>query len=126
MGEGPPAEHKRGVPFFSAKMEICYNYGMLAKNDRRKFYKTGAWRHLRKIQLERQPLCELCWENFRKQTVAKIVDHKDATWKTWKDFIEADLQSLCYKCHRDKTTDDLVEIKRKKMLEVKEYAKTDH
>ena len=55
LGEGPRRQHKRGVPFFSAKMEICCNNTMLAKNDRRKFYKTGAWRHLRKIHLERQP-----------------------------------------------------------------------
>jgi len=130
LGKGPPLQHKKGVPFFSAKMEICYNYAMLSDQARRKFYGLAVWQRLRKEQKQRQPLCELCWENFRKQTVATIADHKDATWgegvcseaEAFEKFITAPLQSLCYKCHRDKTTDDLVEIKRKKMLEVKEYA----
>ena len=104
-------------------MEICYNYAMLHNQDRQKFYDSAVWKRLRKEQKEKQPLCELCWENFRKQTVATVADHKDATWETWEQFLNFELQSLCYNCHRDKTTDDLVEIKRKKLLEVKEYGK---
>ena len=92
------------------------------RKKRQAFYQKSAWKRIRKIQLSKQPLCENCWKIFKRQTVATVCDHIDPAWETWYDFCKGPFQSLCRACHDEKTKfEDVVELKRKKLLEVKFY-----
>jgi len=67
-----------------------------------KFYESPAWRRLRKIQLGRYPMCQLCMAQG-KAVPAVIVDHiieiKDGGAALDLD----NLQSACRQCHNTKT-----------------------
>ena len=72
----------------------------------KKFYANRAWRRLRKIQLNEQPLCEMCLEEgITKQ--ADMVDHVVPIQVDWSLRLKKDnLQSLCNKCHAVKSAGD--------------------
>ena len=97
--------------------------------ERRRFYKKAVWRRLRLRQLKKSPLCEICWRDYKKQTVAKVCDHIDPTWETWTEFLRGPFQSLCRACHDEKTqTKDSMLLSRKAKFKIRgiEYAKTNH
>jgi len=63
------------------------------------FYKTGLWQRLRKLQLQRHPLCKFCLERGI-VTAANVVDHVTPHRGDWNAFVTGELQSLCEPCHR--------------------------
>jgi 5-methylcytosine-specific restriction protein A len=65
----------------------------------RRWYNTAAWRHVRKAQLQAQPLCERCrLKNFL--VPATVVNHKKPHKGDWSLFIDpANHQAVCQPCH---------------------------
>lgn len=85
---------------------------------RNKFYGTGIWKRIRKIQLQRSPLCVQC-QKYGKQTVATVCDHIDPSWDpSLESFVKGPFQSLCRECHQDKTGEDYSKLKKAEMLKV--------
>ena len=84
---------------------------------RSKFYKKYAWIKIRKSQLRKHALCELCIKEGR-QTVANTCDHIDPTWETWEEFIKGPFQSLCETCHREKSYEDVSKLIKKERLKI--------
>ena len=86
---------------------------------RNRYYKHRVWRRIRKIQLSKQPLCALC-EKRGIQSVANTADHIDPLWESWNEFISGPFQSLCQKCHKEKTEcEDLPKLIRKEKFEIR-------
>ena len=67
------------------------------------FYRKSAWRKLRKIVLEKNPLCVHCLENDGVVKQADVVDHIVPIKKNGAKLDESNLQGLCHKCHNRKT-----------------------
>ena len=88
--------------------------------ERQKFYWSTTWRRLRKIQLRKHALCEICLEDGL-QTVANTCDHIDPTWETWEEFIKGPFQSLCETCHNEKSKEDLSKLIKKDRLKLEVY-----
>ena len=68
----------------------------------RGWYNLKLWKDLRRQQLTRQPLCEMCLAHGKVE-FAKVVDHRSphrGNWELFKD--PANHQSLC-KQHHDST-----------------------
>lgn len=62
-------------------------------------YATKMWRQLRKVHLQRNPLCGKCLEQGR-TTAATVVHHMQAHRGDWSLFRDpANLQSVCELCH---------------------------
>lgn len=80
--------------------------GVRAKPDRRSpeaqayraLYHTARWLRLRKQQLAKQPLCEMCAARG-KVTAANTVDHKVEHKGDLELFFSGELASLCANCH---------------------------
>jgi 5-methylcytosine-specific restriction protein A len=71
----------------------------------RTWYNDARWRARRKLQLQKQPLCEDCLAEG-KTTPATIVDHVEPHGGDLRKFFTGALRSLC-KCHHDpKWADD--------------------
>jgi len=82
-------------------------YDVYERNERaKKFYSSPAWKKLRKIQLNEQPLCAMCLKkNIIKQ--AEMVDHIVPIQINWSlRLVKSNLQSLCNRCHAIKTAED--------------------
>ena len=62
-----------------------------------KFYQSSQWKKLRLIQLNREPLCEIC------QSIGEIVDHKQEISDGGCATCLENLQTLCKVCHNIKT-----------------------
>lgn len=69
----------------------------------RKSLNNVRWRKIRRIQLQRHPLCVHCAE-LGKATEATQVDHID--WQQPDNHHWDNLQSLCHSCHSKKTARD--------------------
>jgi len=54
---------------------------------------------LRKLQLQRHPLCKFCLDRGI-VTAAKVVDHVIPHRGNWNSFVTGELQSLCEPCHK--------------------------
>ena len=63
------------------------------------FYKTSRWQRLRRLQLQRHPLCKFCLERAI-VTAANVVDHVTPHRGDWNAFVTGELQSLCEPCHK--------------------------
>ncbi len=70
-----------------------------------KFYQSTAWRRLRTVKLEQQPMCEEC-ERQGKITPAQLVDHILPINKGGASLDIENLQSLCNTCHNRKSAKD--------------------
>tara|TARA_R100000808_G_C2126091_1_gene136336 strand:+ start:703 stop:1371 length:669 start_codon:yes stop_codon:yes gene_type:complete len=71
--------------------------------EREKFYNSSAWKQLRQYHIDGSPLCVHCL-TYELLTPAQQVDHKQARSKRPDLQLDPDnLQSLCRKCHGDKT-----------------------
>ena len=66
--------------------------------DEQRFYNGGTWRKLRTMQLQSQPLCELCLVDG-KTVVATVVHHKQEIKLDGERYGVDNLQSLCRSCH---------------------------
>ena len=65
---------------------------------------SRAWRRLREFQLNRQPLCEHCFDDKGLCVVATDVDHIDNDPSNNE---LSNLASLCHSCHSKKTMRDM-------------------
>ena len=66
------------------------------------FYKSAPWRKLRRIILNRNPLCVCCLDEGHTKA-ADVVDHITPIKQGGEKLDESNLQSLCHKCHNRKT-----------------------
>ena len=65
----------------------------------RRLYNTAAWRHIRRAQLARMPLCEVCTQRGL-VVPATVVNHRVAHRGDTALFADpANLQSTCAHCH---------------------------
>lgn len=69
------------------------------------FYQSTAWRKLRVVKLEREPMCEEC-ARLGKLTPAQMVDHIVPINKGGVGLDLDNLQSLCNACHASKSAKD--------------------
>lgn len=65
---------------------------------RHPFYNTKTWKHLRKVKLATDPLCEYCHVK-----PASDIDHVVALNKGGSPTAMENLRSLCHACHSRKT-----------------------
>ncbi len=66
------------------------------------FYNTKTWKHLRKVKLISDPLCEVCKAEGRLKA-ASDVDHVRSINTGGHRTAMSNLQSLCHECHSRKT-----------------------
>ena len=66
-----------------------------------KFYKSPAWRKVRRIALRRDPICKICRRNTS-TVVDHIIEIKDGGSRLSLD----NLQGLCAACHNTKTIEE--------------------
>ena len=69
-------------------------------NDYKNLYSTAAWKRIRRLHLQHEPLCIMC-EILGKLTPATIVDHVMPHRGDHNLFYNGRLQSLC-KQHHDR------------------------
>lgn len=69
------------------------------------FYQSTAWRKLRAVKLEQEPMCEECLQAGR-ITPAQMVDHIVPINKGGAGLDMDNLQSLCNACHARKSAKD--------------------
>ena len=69
------------------------------------FYQSTAWRKLRALKLEQEPMCEECLKAGR-LTPAQMVDHIVPINKGGASLDIENLQSLCNACHARKSAKD--------------------
>lgn len=63
------------------------------------FYKTARWQQMRRLQLQREPLCRYCTEAGR-TSAATIANHRKAHKGDPALFWDAaNLESTCKRCH---------------------------
>lgn len=72
------------------------------KHSNTKFYQSTAWRKLRVVKLEQQPLCEECLSKGI-HTTAKVADHIVPINRGGAALNIENLQSLCDRCHNIKS-----------------------
>lgn len=68
-------------------------------------YNGRKWRKLRKLQLDKYPLCKHCEAN-EVTTIASVADHIIPVKKGGDGYSMSNLQSLCKKCHDAKSAKD--------------------
>lgn len=94
-------EHKRKV-----KGQRDKEYNRQRDPRSRKFYGSARWKKLRNKYIKQNPLCEHCQEKD-KVTAATEVDHIIPIEVDWSRRLEwNNLQSLCHRCHMQKTQED--------------------
>lgn len=65
----------------------------------RVWYKLAIWRNLRRLILDREPMCRMCASEGQARP-ADTVDHVQPHKGEWALFIDPDnLQALCGPCH---------------------------
>ena len=69
------------------------------------FYQSTAWRKLRAIKLNEEPMCEKC-ARLGRLIPAQMVDHIVPINKGGGDLDKSNLQSLCNACHARKSAKD--------------------
>ncbi len=72
------------------------------KRNNTEIYNTQRWRKLSKIQLAENPLCVSCMDKGITR-LAKHSDHIIPIEQGGEPFDQANLQSLCIRCHSSKT-----------------------
>lgn len=66
------------------------------------FYRQAAWRTVRALKLQQNPLCEECKQKNR-LVEAKVVDHIQPIRLGGEPLDMANLRSLCTSCHNRKS-----------------------
>jgi 5-methylcytosine-specific restriction protein A len=87
----------RTAPVRNTEADRYYNKYRRNK-DSQSFYDSEAWRALRKQQLAKQPLCEICLAEGRFNK-ATLVHHKNPIRDSSDRLNPNTLQSLCWSCH---------------------------
>lgn len=77
-----------------------------SRENRQKFYNSKEWRAIRKMILEKNPLCVNCKKNNR-IVVATEVDHIiGLELNPDLALVSSNLQGLCKSCHSSKTWEE--------------------
>jgi len=64
------------------------------------FYNSPAWRRLRKMKMQQNPLCERCYKDAGRIIPATIVHHRVEVKQDWSRRLSMDnLISVCDSCH---------------------------
>ncbi|MGZ8164091.1 MAG: HNH endonuclease signature motif containing protein [Methylobacter sp.] len=92
-------KHRRET-FKTQKLTVTEDY-----KERNRFYQRKAWKNVRALQLQLEPLCRRC-RSVGKLTAASVVDHIMAIAEGGPDLDQNNLQSLCSSCHNAKTRRD--------------------
>lgn len=71
-------------------------------NSNAEFYNSWAWRKLRKLFLDKNPLCKHCEENDE-VVKATVADHILPINSGGERLDEENLQALCERCHNKKS-----------------------
>lgn len=81
-----------------------------------RLYSLPVWtERLRPAQLAREPFCRACWQQRHERVHATEVDHIVPHRGVMALFLDAgNLQSLCHKCHSEKTMHERAERNRGK------------
>lgn len=66
------------------------------------FYKTTAWKNIRRIYITNHPICELC-KKIDLAVMADVVDHITPIRLGGERLDFDNLQALCHPCHNSKT-----------------------
>jgi 5-methylcytosine-specific restriction protein A len=77
--------------------------------DRSGFYKTTAWKKLRKMKLAEEPLCRICG------AAGRVVDHIQQISRGGLRYDMDNLQTLCSPCHDRKRVEETVAATGEKM-----------
>lgn len=72
------------------------------KEKNNSFYTSEPWRNLRRMKLNRNPLCEYC-EEQGKLTKATVVDHIRRINAGGAPLAMSNLKSSCSSCHNSKS-----------------------
>jgi 5-methylcytosine-specific restriction protein A len=88
-------KHRREV-FKIQKLTVSDDY-----KERNRFYQRKAWKSVRALQLQLEPLCRQCRKQG-KLTAASIVDHVLPITEGGAELDLNNLQSLCKPCHERK------------------------
>jgi len=88
--------HRRDA-FKIQKQAVTEDY-----KERNRFYQRKAWKSIRLLQLQIEPLCRHCRLNG-KLIAASVVDHVVPITDGGAELDQANLQSLCKECHNAKT-----------------------
>lgn len=78
------------------------------RQSRRRIYNSVAWKNARRFQLERQPLCERCADDYGLVVAAEHVDHVQPLAAGGDPYDPMNLSSLCAGCHSRKTAAEKV------------------
>jgi|AmaraimetFIIA100_FD_contig_81_720863_length_1493_multi_3_in_0_out_0_1 hypothetical protein len=65
----------------------------------RRLHGSGFWKRRARLQLQMQPLCEMCLREGRGPVPARVADHVEPHGGDANKFILGRLQSLCVPCH---------------------------
>lgn len=77
---------------------------MSVKKKRHVPLNSAAWRRLRGEVLASEPLCRMCWDDYRLRTRATEVDHIEDSREDYSDDNSREnLAPLCRECHSRKT-----------------------
>lgn len=95
-------KHRR-ESFRAQKQTVSNDY-----KDRNRFYQRKAWKNVRALQLQLEPLCQEC-RKIGKLIPATIVDHVVAIADGGAELDRANLQSLCKAHHDAKTRRDTIQ-----------------
>lgn len=80
------------------------HYASRGGRRRRRWYNLAIWAKLRRMQLAREPLCEMECKDKGRTTAATEVDHIEDFGDSWELFVDpANHQSACKRCHSAKT-----------------------
>ena len=75
------------------------------ERELQRFYRTPAWRNIRKSYITDNPLCHLC-SQLGRLTVGTVVDHIVERRDGGENFNYSNLQTLCHRCHTVKTQEE--------------------
>jgi 5-methylcytosine-specific restriction protein A len=96
----PPTFRTEAQKAATERSRHAYEERRASTKPWRVWYKLSIWRGLRRQQLDRQPLCELCLKELGICEPATVVHHKRSHQGDWSLFADADnLQSVCQPHH---------------------------
>lgn len=87
--DGPP----KHVPVFTPREKVE------ADRERKRFYKSAAWRRCRALKLGQDPLCEHCKAADRITPATQVHHVKERRDRPDLAFTLSNLESLCISCH---------------------------
>ncbi|MBD2704176.1 HNH endonuclease [Spirosoma sp. BT702] len=79
-----------------------YHWGETKNGVAKNFYRNAPWRKLRKAKLEKDPICEHCYQQG-KVTPATVVDHTKPVRLGGEPLDIDNTTSLCVSCHNRKS-----------------------